>query len=141
MKCYLLLASLVISFLVKGQEPKFDSLQAELKKATTTEVKADILNQIAYAYSKLSLPLAEQFANQALEESTAVNYQKGMADANNNLGICFSIKGQYTTGMEYFIKALRWREEQKDFVAASKTLNNISRIYIYEKEYNKAVEY
>lgn len=123
-----------------GQTPVLDSLQKELL-LTSNEKRIDILNQIAFAYSRLSLDKAEQIATLALQESTDLNYQKGIASANNNFGICNAIKGEYNSAFEYFIKALRIREETGDIAGASKSLNNLAGIFLYQDEYDKAIEY
>lgn len=136
-----LLCLLMITFTAWGQSESPETLQVALEKAQSLKERIDLLNKLSHAYSQLSLESAEQFAEDALERSVDINYQKGIASSYNNLGICKSIRGDYTSGLDYFIKALQIRESEKDILGTSNVLNNISRLFIYQNEYDKALEY
>lgn len=125
-----------------AQTRAIDSLQTVLHQADTEEKRIDVLNKLAGLYTRLSLEKAEQLANEALSSATSLQYQKGIASGYNNLGVCHAIQGKYTIALDYFFKALRIREEEtKETVEASKTLNNIAGIFLFQKEYDKAIEY
>ncbi|HTJ49328.1 MAG TPA: tetratricopeptide repeat protein [Cyclobacteriaceae bacterium] len=141
MKRFFSLVLLLFSLSVCGQDKLIDSLQLELQKEPSAELEIDLLNKISQAYTRLSLPMAQQFADDALEKAISINYQKGIASAYNCLGICNSIQGNYAAGLDYFIKALRIRESQKDLPATARTMNNMTRIFLYQKDYDKAIEY
>jgi tetratricopeptide (TPR) repeat protein len=132
---------LLITVSAAAQVDTPETLQVALEKASSPLERIDLLNRLSHAYSQLSLENAEQFANDALENALNLDYQKGVASSYNVLGICYSIRGDYTAGLDYFIKALRLREELGDQKGTSHTLNNISRLFIYQKEYDKALEY
>src|SRR5690349_827893 len=114
-----LLFTVIISY---SQDRALDSLQRELQKDLSPESEIDILNRISQNYTKISLPRAEQFANEALTKAIAINYQSGIAYSYNCLGICNSIKGEYAKGLDNFLKALRIRESLKDYPGTAKTL-------------------
>jgi tetratricopeptide (TPR) repeat protein len=118
-----------------------ESLQKELETAPSEEARIDLLNKLSHLYSQLSLESAEQFAHEALNRAKAIDYKKGIAAGYNNLGICHAIRGDYTVGLDYFITALRIREQENDLMNVSHTLNNISRLFIYQKDFDKALEY
>lgn len=140
MKNWLFILLLFAVFTSNAQVEAIDSLQHELTLATN-EKRADILNQLSFVYTRLSLEKAEQVAFQALKESNELNYQKGIGAANNNLGISSAIKGEYTKALEYFIRALQIREKSGDLLGASKSLDNIAGVFFYQNEYDKAIEY
>jgi tetratricopeptide (TPR) repeat protein len=131
----------LITFSAAAQVDTPESLQVALEKSRSPQERIDLLNRLSHAYTQLSLENAEQFAKDALESATRLGYQKGIASSYNVLGICYSIRGDYTTGLDYFIKALRIREKDNDLQGTSHTLNNISRLFIYQNEYNKALDY
>ena len=131
----------IITTNLQAQVDSPDSLQKELEKAPTEEARIDLMNKLSHLYSQLSLESAEQLAQEALERAEAIDYQKGIAASYNNLGICHAIRGDYTLGLDYFITALRIREEQNDQLNVSHTLNNISRLFTYQKDFDKALEY
>jgi len=124
-----------------AQTDTLESLQRALEKPLTAEERIDLLNRMSRAYSEVSLSTAEQFANEALQLSQPGNYRKGIAAAYNNLGVYSAIRGEYTVGMDYFMKALGIREALKDRDGVSRTLNNISRLYVFQKDFDKALEY
>jgi|GEM_PF-1911894 len=120
-----------------------DTLQTLHSKLTTAKgkTKVDLLNDIAYLYTEISVNSAEDYANQALEEASQINYKKGIARSYNYLGICNSIKGDHTKGLDFLIKSLQLREQLNDSLDISNTLNNISRVYIFLDDLDKALDY
>ena len=136
-----LLFLVIITFNLEAQVDSPDSLQKELENAPTEEARVDLINKLSHFYSQFSLESAEQLAQEALERAEAIDYQKGIATSYNNLGICNAIRGDYTQGLDYFITALRIREEENDLLNVSHTLNNISRLFTYQKDFEKALEY
>ncbi|MBL0740653.1 tetratricopeptide repeat protein [Chryseolinea lacunae] len=134
--CFVFLTSTAMA-----QVDTLEFLQRQLAKPLKMEERIDLLNRLSRAYSEISLSSAEQFANEAMRLSVSIHYPKGVAAANNNLGVYSAIQGQYTVSMDYFVKALEIREQLKDVTGISRTLNNISRLYVYEKDFDKALEY
>lgn len=135
-----LIVLLFVTTSVLAQAP-IDSLYEELAKVKSPEDRVDILNILSHTYTQLSLDHAEKFANQALNLALSLGYQKGIASSYNNLGISSSIRGEYTAGMDYFIKALQIREEQNDYAGISHIYNNMSRVFTYQEDYERALEY
>ena len=136
-----LLFLIIVTTHVQAQVDTLEALQRELVKASTEEARIDLLNKLSHFYSQYSLESSEGFAHQALQQAEKIDYKRGIASANNNLGICHAVRGDYTSSLEYFITALRIREQINDLKLVSHTLNNISRVFIYQKEFDKALEY
>ncbi|MBA4146007.1 MAG: hypothetical protein C0523_09605, partial [Cytophaga sp.] len=132
---------LLITASLHAQVPSIDSLQRAVQQVPPGKDHVDLLNQISFAYSRLSLEKAEQTAITALEMAIQFSYDKGIGDSYNNQAICHAIKGDYTSALELFIKALRLREQTGDVLGAAGTTNNIAGIFLYHKEYDKAIEY
>jgi tetratricopeptide (TPR) repeat protein len=124
-----------------GQVDSLDYFQARLAQAKDGYERVDILNRISHIYSQLSLSSTDLYVTEALELAQSINYQKGIASSLNVMGISSSIKGEYTAGLEYFIRALNIREQLKDVAGVAGIYNNISRVYIYQRDYDKALEY
>lgn len=132
---------LILSFSVVAQTDSTDLLHLQLQQVQTQEEKIDLLNKLSYEYTQSSLSSAEILANEALEEAIGANYKKGIATSYNNLGITHSIRGDYGAGLDYFIKALRIREELNDITGVSSTLTNIARVFHYQHNFEMALEY
>lgn len=137
--CFFILWITVFS--AQCQVTPIDSLQKAVQQVPPGKAHVDLLNQISFAYSRLSLEKAEQTAIAALEMATQFRYDKGIGDSYNNQAICLAIKGEYSSALELFIKALRLREQAGDVLGAAGTTNNIAGILLYHKEYDKAIEY
>lgn len=135
-----LIVFLIFTPSVFAQAP-IDSLYEELSKVKLPEDRVDILNNLSHTYTQLSLDHAEEFANEALELAQANNYQRGIATSYNNLGIVSSIRGEYTTGMDYFLQALQIREQQNDYAGVSHIYTNMSRVFTYQEDYERALDY
>lgn len=118
-----------------------DSLQQQLPLARSAHERIDILNQLSHAYTQVSLSRSEELAQKALVSAQEIDYEKGIAASLNNLGICASIQGNHTEGMDYFIKALKIRERLNDTQGMSHIYNNISRVLIYQGNYTRAIDY
>lgn len=138
---FIMLLTVCIAFAVRAQVSELESIQHALKGEITAEQRVDMLNKLSHVYTQTSLNMAETVANEAIEKATAINYPNGIAAGYNNLGISKSIRGQYTLGMEYFLKALTIREQQDDIRGQASSLGNISRLFTYQKNYDKALEY
>jgi tetratricopeptide (TPR) repeat protein len=141
MRClFILIFFFLAARITYAQTDVLDSLQRELSLASDVK-KVDILNQMAFAYSRLSLEKAEQTASEGLAMATQLKYDKGMGDSYNVKAVCRAIKGEYTSALELFFNALRLREKAGDMLGAAATTNNIAGIFLYQKEYDKAIEY
>lgn len=132
---------LLITATVYGQNPDLDSLEKRLASAPTVENRIDILNKLSHTYSTLSIGRAEQLAKEALHLSQSLNYARGIASSYNNLGICYSIRGDYAAGLDYFIQSLRLRQSMNDPATVASTLSNIARVFRYQHDYDQALEY
>jgi tetratricopeptide (TPR) repeat protein len=132
---------LIFTSITNAQTDSIEFFQKELEKTQTVEDRIDLLNKLSYEYTQLSLVSAEVLAHEALEKALQINYQQGIATSYNNLGISYSIRGDYGTGLDYFIKALRLRESLQDLPAVSKTFNNIARVFHYQGDLEKAIAY
>lgn len=123
---YLLIILLFASVDVWAQVEVLDSLQKEFVETNTEEKKIDILNRRAYLYLKISLEKMEADAEEALHRANSIQYKKGIADAYVNLGICYSIRGTYDKGLDYFIKGLKIREDIGEVTGVAKARSSAS---------------
>jgi tetratricopeptide (TPR) repeat protein len=141
MKTLLTLLFLAISWHVFGQVTAIDSLRSRIKSTSNAEQKIDLINQLAFLYTKISTEKSKEAAMDALNQSIALQFQKGIADSYNNLGVSYAIGGSYDKGLEFFLKALHIREELKDTEGSAKVINNISGIFLYQNDLQRALEY
>ncbi|MBS1508839.1 MAG: tetratricopeptide repeat protein [Bacteroidetes bacterium] len=133
--------SLIFSISAVGQLKEIDSLRTLLSQTPKGEKHVDLQVEIAFHYTKISSEKSASLATTALDEATLIGYQKGIGDCYNVLGVANSIRGAFKVGLDYFLKALKAREEAGNFTGAAKVLNNIAGVFSAQREYKEALVY
>ncbi len=119
---------------------------------TTTKKKVDVLNHLATLYrkhsivrdldiSRISLELADDYLDQALDLSRRIGYKMGEGSALLNLGQSSFLANNYELALNYLQKAYSIFSEEKQKYAMGEALNNIGIIYWNTGKHNKALEY
>jgi signal transduction histidine kinase len=118
-----------------------DSLKESLKKATTDTTRINILNRIAsnyfYTKPKEGIPYGEA----ALKLATKIQWKKGIATANVNLGVCQWVLSDYPKAINHFYKSLSIFEDLKDLNGISEAYNNLGLLNVEIKKYDLAFRY
>lgn len=127
-----------ISFAQKQHE--IDSLIIELNRAKDDTTKVNILNDLGTKYSSNEPERAYKYLKEALDLAEKVNFESGVAYANNNIGIYYYFKGIHKTALEYFFKALNYIEAKGNKSALSNIYNSIGASYNYQGNYTGALE-
>lgn len=138
---FCLFALLSIPLYSIGQIKEIDSLRTLLTETPQGEKHVDLQVQIAFHYTKISAEKSAALASSALEEAKLLGYQKGIGDCYNVLGVANSIRGAFNVGLDYFLKALKARQETRDYTGAAKVLNNIAGVFTAQREYKEALAY
>jgi tetratricopeptide (TPR) repeat protein len=139
MKLSIQLILLLFCFESIGQS-KTDSLLQALKTAEG-ELKVKTYNELFKANINSNPLEAVEFARQALEMATEINDSKGLAAANNNLGVAYRNQGALANSLEYYLTALKIYETIGNKEGIASTQNNIGNIYAFKKDYEKALQY
>ena len=120
----------------------FDSIKVKLNQLPDDTSKVLTLIDVCGQYINSGENLtAIKLANQALELSGKIPYQKGRALALKQLGNIASNQSEYLKALEYYFKSLSLFEEQKDEFSQAKLLSNIGGCYYNQLSYSKALEY
>ncbi|MCU0358031.1 MAG: tetratricopeptide repeat protein [Cyclobacteriaceae bacterium] len=132
------LSFVVASFAASAQLT--DSLFSVLDTARN-ERKVKTLNELFRAYLHTDPIEAIGYARQALNLATEINDQRGMAAANNNIGVAYRNQGAFDKALDFYIKSLRLYEglDNKEGIAAAR--NNISTIYSIKQDYSQALKF
>jgi CHAT domain-containing protein/tetratricopeptide (TPR) repeat protein len=83
----------------------------------------------ALAYYRRSLKIYEE-----------LEYNRGIANAQNNIGVVYKLQGLYEQALEWFQKNLRLSEELQYKGSVSASLNNIGDAYRLQGRYDQAME-
>jgi signal transduction histidine kinase/uncharacterized protein HemY len=118
-----------------------ETLKADLKTTTTDTVRINILNRIASSYFYTNPKEGITFGEAALNLATKINWKKGIALANDHLGVCQWVLTDYTKALNYFYQSLTVYEDLKDLNGISGALNNLGLVNVEIKNYKQAFIY
>lgn len=111
-KCCILI--LLVPFLCHSQSNRIDSLK-KLIATSKNSSKIDCLNKLSVefyvnalseTYINVQTDTAIQFASQAYNEAVKIHYDKGMAEALQNLGEISRDRGEYSQAENYFRQSI-----------------------------------
>lgn len=108
------------------------------KKDSTEVIRLNNLFKIKYASEPAQ---SFNYAISALEISRKINFLKGEATANNNLGVYHKQKGDYDQALRYFKEALNLYDSLQEKSGAAKALSNIGNIYSINEDFERALDY
>lgn len=147
----LLLAFCFCHFNLLAQLSKVDSFKTLLKtvKEDTSRVKYlnDLAQELMYNNPDTSIILGKQALTIAKNLSTsqiqilANSGKNSMASTLGNLGIYYYFKGDYSTSIDHYLKALKIEEELKNKSGMARHLGNLGIVYEDQGDYSKALEY
>jgi len=120
---------------------KIDSLKTELKKAKNDTIKINILNEICFHNFYLDPMIGMGYSEIALNMSTRINWKKGMAVANNHLGMCNWVTKNYAKSIRSFQKAINYYKELKDQANIADNYNRLATVYGDVEKYKEALYY
>ena len=126
---------------LQGQ-PLIDSLLKELPKQKEDTNKVNMLEDIAYdcyLYSKPDDGII--YGGQEAALATKLNFQTGLASANNVLGACYLSKNDTSRSLAYFQQAMTIYQQMGRKGRAGSTSFNIGNVYFSIGDEQKAIEY
>ena len=143
MKQYFIIGFIFIanSMLISQESKNIDSLVLQLNHIVLDETRVDLLNEIAESYLYVDPDRIFDFASEALNLSQEIAYKKGIAVANNNLGIYYRVKGIYSKSINYTFKSLDIMQDLKDQQGIARCFNLIGIIYFYLENFDLSLEY
>jgi len=142
---YKVLVSAVLLFLLTsashGQHYVIDSLKQALAHKNDPKTEIDILNNLAFEYTKISVPESEKYVQDAIRKAQRIRYQGGLAESFKTLGNIATLQGDYSRSVEYCYEALKLYEETGNKSGQSKVLNNLGQVLMTLNEYDRAYQF
>ena len=83
---------------------ELDSLLHALPSIETGPGRIDLLNNLASAYTLISIDEAEKYATQAIGHSREANYRSGLAEGYKILGATYYVKGEHDKAIDTCMK-------------------------------------
>jgi len=118
-----------VNFFCFAQLPEVGELRASLKTISDSVKYVNALNRLAMLMYESNVDSTFYLAKQAREISLRHNYEKGKADALNNLGVFFNLKGSNQLALYYYSLAHANYISLGDSVNIVQTMMNLAITY------------
>lgn len=137
LSCFLLTTFLTLS----GQKNKstIDSLE-KLLTTQTDSFLVQTLNELTWQYRLVDKNKAISYGNRAIETGKQIKFDKGIAQAYNDLGIIYFDKENYDTAILLYNNAITIRQRLKDEKGIAKLHNKIGIVYQKQGLFDKALD-
>jgi signal transduction histidine kinase len=132
---FFLILTINFSFSQKSKEQQIDSLKIELTHAKEDTLKVKTLNRLSSLNYYIDSNLSFKHAKSALILSQKLCYKKGIAYANNNIGIYYWLKSDFPKALNYVYKALKIHEDENNKKGIASSNNALGTIYVEFKNY------
>jgi len=124
----------------QSQTNNIDSLQNLLQKERVDTNKVNLLNVISREYrASGDHQNAIKYAESALAKGKSIEYEQGMSNAYNNLGIIHTIKTDYKNALENFSLALDMCKKSGNKKTMAKIYNNMGIAYDRMNDYDNQI--
>ena len=123
------LLSFSISFNAKSQSKELANIKASLPQITDSLHYVDALNRMAMLWYEKNIDSTFYYTSKAREIADRLSYGQGKADATNNLGICYEIKGNLQFALRYYNDAYLGYTKLKDSATKVQAMMNIAMVY------------
>jgi signal transduction histidine kinase len=124
-----IVAIALIQIACYGQSSELNQLQSSLPHITDSLRYTDALNRIAMLLYEKNIDSTFFYTARARGTANRINYSKGKADALNNLGVFFDLKGNLQLALRYYNDAYNLYTELKDTSNRVQTLMNMAMVY------------
>ena len=139
--CFFIVMCCLHAPLTQGQNRQIDSLKILLQASKKDTNRVNILNQICRTYWRISPDTSRKIANQSLALAKKLNFNAGIAAAENGIGASYYFEANYEQAVVHYKKALAMHISMKNELGMSKVYNNIGVIYKVRGDLLSALEY
>lgn len=131
MKKILLLFFALFSYgrLCYAQSEEYTAIKSSLSHISDSLRYVDALNRMATLMYEKNIDSTFYYTRRAREIANRLHYDKGRADALNNLGIFFDIKGNLQMALRYYNEAYIDYTKIQDSSNRVQTLMNVAMVY------------
>jgi len=142
---HLLLFSAILLYTSASAQKKgqalVDSLLTEIDKTKYDTVKVWLYDHIARAYMLFDPKEEFRYMEQGLQLAEKIQWKRGIANLNNDLGLMVGDTGNNTGARSHFEKSYALDKELGSMINQVNDLNNIGRTYQRESNFSHAIEY
>ena len=138
----ILFSTLLIPFIISAQNKRIvDSLlhlTTNRNTSDTTLIKA--FNDLGVQYATSDPFVAKKYIYKALDIANKIKRPRGIAGANNCLGIVYYHQKEYDSALVHFKQALQINKETEHLWGQASAINQIGAVHNYLNQYHKAIQ-
>ena len=135
-----LLALFFFNMCCDAQSPELTAIRKSISHTKDSLRYVDALNRLAMLLYEKNIDSTFYYTRQAREIAQRLSYDKGKADALNNLGVFFDIKGNLQLALRYYDEAYAAYTGINDSVNRVQTLMNIAMVYQEIRKDRRAIQ-
>ena len=140
LRLYLPLLFLFSGININAQDSRVDSLKMLLLSLDEDTTKVNTLNAIADELYRADPDEAMRYGLEARTLAEQLNYPKGEALANKNIGLGFYMQAEFTEALRYWEPSLVLYEELGNDKMVANLLSNMGSIYLTTGKFVEAME-
>ena len=140
MKHIFYLLFIVLSVPVTAQISKVDSLETELRKATSDTSKINLMTGIGMEIWASAPEKTLNYAQKSLALSQKIKYRRGEANSYQGLGVYYWQKNDYKKSIAHYAKSQKIYTEINDKTGAARIVSNIGMVHADQGNYSQALE-
>lgn len=125
----------------KGQTAVYDSLKVAVASMPQDTNKVNTLNQLGLLARKFDATAAQTYANEALELSGKLNYDRGIGKAYSIMGLLMYYEGRFDEALEFQEQALTADLRTDDPKNISGTYTDIANLHADKGDLKLAIEF
>ena len=123
-----------------SQSKKIDSLQLVIRTGDIKQ-RIDALNKLCNEIMYDKPEEGKLYATQAIKKADSIDYELGLGDAYNMLGVVYDISGKYDSSIYYYEKAIPIFNKIQNLKGRGSAVNNLGLIYWNIGEFDKALSF
>lgn len=136
-----LISLLSFAISLHAQTTELEQLKKTLPKIKDSIIYVDALNRMAMLFYEVNADSTLHYAVKAREIAGRISYQKGNADALNNIGVFFDIKGNPQLAIKYYDQGYGSYKQLKDSSNIVQAQMNLAMVYTAIGKTKKAIGY
>ena len=118
-----------------------DSLKLELRKSKIDTAKINLLNELSRNNFYSDPMEGMRYGEIALNLASKIQWKKGMAIANDHIGICYWVTANHPKSISYFKNSLSNYKDLKDQAGTANAYSHLGSLHLGIKKYKQAFVY
>ncbi len=118
-----------------------DALKVKLQNSTSDTARVKLLAKLGFEYAFIHLDSSRRYCELAVQLADEITFNRGKADALNNLAISYDVEGNHEVAITYFLMALDIYDELGAKDGQARIYNNCGMVYQSLGDTAKSLEF